>query len=405
MYLSLAWRNIWRNKRRSLISISSVLFAVIIAIAMRSMQIGSYRQMIGNVVSFYTGYAQVHARGFWEKRSLNESFLLSDSIVKMVEVIKGVTFTAPRLESFALVSGGDVTDGSTLLGVDPEEENRLTYLKGRLVKGDYLRQNDDRILLAQGLAEHLKVGVGDTVVVLSQGYHGVTAAGKYAVAGLLKFPTPDLNSGMAYLALAEAQNLYWAQERVTSLAIMVKAQKRLPEVMAELERKFDQRYEVMSWEDMLPELVQYIEMDNASGIIMLWIIYLVIAFGILGTILMMTMERTREFGMMIAIGMKRGRLRLIVILESLLLTFTGVMAGAVVGVPVLLYLHAHPIQLTGDVAQVMLNYGFEPVLPFSLDPMIFFWQAFTVLLIALAAAVYPLWRISKIYPVSALRTG
>jgi len=405
MYLTLAWRNIWRNKRRSMISISSILFAVIIALATRSMQIGFYAQAIRNIVSFYTGYAQIQAKEYWDKRSLDQSFVISDSLTQSIERIKQVTVTAPRLESFGLVSAGDITDGSMLLGIDPESENRLTGLRSRVAEGSYLRPNDNGILLAQGLAEHLKAGIGDTVVVLSQGYHGVTAAGIYPVVGLVKFPTPELNAGMAYLTLDEVQRLFGAEHRATSIALMIENQKQLPQAMSELKSKFDQHYEVMSWEDMLPELVQYIKVDNASGIVMLWIIYLVIAFGILGTILMMTLERNREFGMMIAIGMKRNRLRLIVIIESLLLTFTGVLAGTIAGIPVLLYLYSHPIELKGEYAKVMLAYGFEPLMPFSLDLSIFLWQAVSVLIIALAVSIYPIWRISKIHPVTALRTG
>jgi ABC-type lipoprotein release transport system permease subunit len=243
------------------------------------------------------------------------------------------------------------------------------------------------------------------VVVLGQGYHGVTAARKYRVAGLLNFPTPDLNSRMAYLSLKEMQELMWSEGRITSLTIMIDKQKNLNEVMAGLKGKFDPQYEVMSWEEMMPELVQYIEMDNASGIIMLYIIYLIIAFGILGTILMMTLERQREFGMLIAIGMKRARLRFIVVLESLMIAFVGVVSGIIVSVPILVYFYHHPIELKGEMAKIMYEYGFEPYLPFSLEPSIFFWQGVAVFIIALGASIYPLWKIAWIKPVDALKTG
>jgi ABC-type antimicrobial peptide transport system permease subunit len=119
----------------------------------------------------------------------------------------------------------------------------------------------------------------------------------------------------------------------------------------------------------------------------------------------MTLERTREFGMLVAIGMKRGRLRMVVILETLMLTFLGVITGVVLGVPVLVYLYFHPIPLSGQVREMMISYGWDPVLPFSLDPMIFVWQALIVLVIALIASSYPVWRISRVDPVQALHTG
>jgi len=209
---------------------------------------------------------------------------------------------------------------------------------------------------------------------------------------------------MAYLTLREVQNLTWAENRITALTIMIDKQKNLDKVMNTLRDKFGKRYEIMSWEDMQPELVQYIEMDNGSGIISLYITYAIIAFGILGTILMMTLERTREFGMLIAIGMKRARLRMIVVLESLLLALVGVAAGLLVSLPILVYFYYHPIVLKGEFAAMMIEYGFEPVLPFSLEPSIFFWQGTAVFIIALAAATYPLWRIGSIKPVDALKT-
>lgn len=405
LHLSLAWRNLWRNKRRSLIAVSSVLFAVVIALATRSMQLGSYQQMIRNVVSFYTGYAQVQAPGFQDSRSLNDSFILTDDLVRSIAEIRGITSTAPRLESFGLISSGTMTEGCIILGVAPDLEDRFTGLRRRLTVGAYLGETKNGILLAQGLAQNLLVAPGDTVIILSQGYHGVTAAGRFVVAGVVEFPSPELNRRLAYLTLCDAQYLFDAPDRITSLSIMVDHPKRLASGLAALKTAYAGKYAVLSWEDMMPELVQMIETDNASGVIMLFIIYMVIGFGILGTVLMMTMERNREFGMLIAVGMKRSRLRAVVIIESVLLTSIGVVAGTLVGIPVLLYFYYHPIRLSGELAEYIIRFGFEPILPFSLEPRIFIAQALSVLLIALIASIYPVWRISRIHPVTALRSG
>jgi ABC-type lipoprotein release transport system permease subunit len=369
------------------------------------MQLGTYAHMVKNSVSFYSGYIQIHAPEYWDKRSLDQTFILDDKLAQAVLSQKHIRFATPRLETFALVSGGDITDGAMINGVIPENEDRLNGLKTRIVAGKFLDSLSPGIMLAQGLAKHLKVTVGDTVVVLGQGYHGITAANKYAVEGIVKFPMPELDTRLAYLTLKEAQNLNWAEDRITSYTIMIDKQKNLDRVMNALKDKFLSQYEIMTWEEMQPELVQYIEMDNASGIITLYIIYLIIAFGILGTILMMTLERQREFGMLIAIGMKRMRLRFIVVLESLLLSLVGVITGMIVGVPLLLYYYYHPIVLKGEMAEMMLEYGFEPVLPFSMEPSIFFWQGVTVFIIAIGAVLYPLWKISQIKPVDALKTN
>jgi ABC-type lipoprotein release transport system permease subunit len=405
MFLDLAWRNIWRNKRRSLISIASVLLAVVVALLMRSMQKGTYANHIRNTVSFYTGYIQLHEPGYFEKQSIDKSIHVSDSLVEDIENIPHVTFAASRLESFALISGGSKTDVGMIVGVDPRIENRLTSLEDRLVEGKYLGANDNGILLAEGLARDLGLGLSDTVVLLGQGYHDIMAAGKFPVTGILKFPLPDLNNRMAYLTLKRAQQLFGAYDRITSLVIMLDGQKWLGSVMESLKDEYDGKYEVISWRDMMPEVVQAIEIDNASGIIMLIILYMVIGFGILGTILMMTMERIREFGMMMAVGMARWTLQTIIIMESIILSFVGVVTGSIVSIPVLLYFFHNPIRFRGDIAKSIEQFGWEPVMNFSMAPNIFFWQAVAVLIIALIASFYPVLKVSGLEPVKALRSA
>ncbi len=405
LYLALAWRSIWRNKRRSLISMSSVLFAAVIAMAMRSMQLGFYARSIDNIVSFYTGYLQIHADGFWEKQNLDHSMGAPDSVAAIIGRVPHVTCTTPRLESFALVSAGNVTDGAQVIGIDPQMENRLTGLEKKLSAGRYLGDDDTGILLAAGLANHLGLGVGDTVIVLGSGYHGVSAAGRFEILGTVEYPTPELNSGMCYLALREAQEFFGAPGRATSLAVMLDGPKYLDRVKSALAQKLDSRYEVISWKTMMPDLVEYIQVDNASGIIMLLLIYVVVGFGILGTVLMMTMERTREFGVMIAVGMRRGVIRAMILLESVILTLVGAVAGMVLSVPLLAWLRAHPIELGGQMADAIRSYGFQPILPFSLAPSIFFWQTVTVVAIALVAALYPILRVSRLDPVRAIGRG
>ncbi len=403
MLVDLAWRNIWRNKKRSLISIASIIFAVVLALATRSMQLGFYARSIDNVVSFYTGYIQIHEPGFFEKQSLNYSFTLSDPLINDISNIRHLTSYAPRLESFVLVSAGQNTIGSVITGIDPTLEAQFSGLDKRVKSGAYLDAGDNGIMLSEGLANHLKVHVGDTVVALGQGYHDIMAAGQYRVAAIVSFPLPELDAATAYLTLGNAQQLFSMEDRITSLAMMIDGQRSLNYVIYRLKSSLGGRYEILSWEEMMPELVQYIETDNASGILMLLIIYMVIGFGILGTVLMMTLERNREFGMLIAVGMKRHYLGFVVALESVILSIIGVLCGTILGLPLLIYLYYNPIRFVGETALIMIRYGFEPVLPFSLNPSIFFWQALTVLIIALVATIYPLWRISRLEPVLAIR--
>lgn len=404
MYLSLAWRNIWRNKKRSIISISAILFAVVIALFMRSMQLGTYENSINNAVSFFTGYIQIQKEEFWDKRSIDLSFVLTDRLKEDVESVEGVNFTTPRLESFALVSGDDHTKGAQVIGIDPESENRLTELSEKISEGAYLSQTDKGILIAEGIAKHLGVTSGDTIIVLGQGFHGAISAGKFSIKGIVKFPTIDLNNLMIYLTLEEARKLVGIEEeRITSLVVMLKHQNYLNPALSTLKKTLDSGIKVLSWEDMMPELVQMIQTDNASGIIFLYMLYIVVGFGILGTVLMMTLERQREFGMLMAVGMKRGFIQIVVFIESIILCLTGVMSGIILGYPLVLYFYFHPIPLTGELAESTIFYGFEPFLPFSLDPQIFMNQTISVLVIAFVASLYPIWKISRLEILDAMR--
>ncbi len=369
------------------------------------MQLGFYAHSINNVVSFFTGYMQVHTDGYNEKQSLDKSFVLTDSTLSNVNQIKHITLTAPRLETFALISAGQLTDGALVIGIDPEQENQLTNLKEKIVAGRYLNPDDDGIMLAQGMADHLKLGVGDTVVVLGQGYHGIMAAGKYRIVGTVKFPLPELNTMMSYITLSSAQHLTGAYDRITSLAVMIDKAKHMEITADQLRSQLSEKYEVVTWKDMMPELDQTIEFDNAGGIIMLWLIYIVVGFGILGTILMMTMERVREFGVLMAVGMKRLFLSRLIFIESVILSLFGAILGMILGIPTLMYMREHPIKITGETADMILEYGFEPIMPFILELSIFTSQTLSVFIIAVIATIIPIWRVSRLNPVDAMRTG
>ena len=402
-YLKLAWRNLWRNKKRTFIAAASVFFAVILALLMRSMQTGYYDYSIDASVRMYTGYIQVHGKGYWEKKSLDESMVIDQKHLKELNNTVGVNLIVPRFETYSLISYGNKTKVVQVTGINPELENQLTGLKKKIVNGEYLSDSSKGIIVAQGLAEILKVGVGDSVVIYGQGYHGVTAAEQIPIIGIVKFTLPELNKSFTYLSLPYAQWLFSAPERLTSLSIMIDNPKKLERIKSDIKKIFNSKYEVMDWEQLSPELVQSIAIDNASGIIMLGILYIVIAFGIFGTIMMMTAERVKEFGILISVGMKKWKLGLVTLFETLFISFLGVFTGAIISIPILLYFKANPIPLTGESAQAILAFGYEPILPFAIYPGMFFAQIWTVLAIAAVSALYPIMFIRKLQPVEALR--
>jgi ABC-type lipoprotein release transport system permease subunit len=279
----------------------------------------------------------------------------------------------------------------------------MTNLKSKLISGKYLTKESRGMMIAEGLADVLKVGIGDSVVLYGQGFHGVTAAAQVEVEGIVKFTLPALNKTMVYLGLDYSQWLYAAPNRITTLSIMIDEANKINDVQLAVRKLFDEKYEVMMWPELMPELVQSIEVDNAGGIIMLGILYVVIGFGIFGTVMMMTAERTKEFGILISVGMKKWRLSYVSFLESLFLSFIGVLAGIIVSIPILYYLKQNPIPLTGEMADAMLKFGLDPIIPFRFAANIFIDQFLTVLVIAMISSLYPLSYIRKLNPIKAMR--
>ena len=406
MYLKLAWRNLWRNRRRTIITVTSITFAVLLACVMRSMQLGSYERMIDNSVRFFTGYIQIHKNGYWDEKIIDNSFTQDQDLIKEIEAIENVEAVVPRIESFALASYGPNTKGAMVIGIDPEKENFLTEVDKRVVEGASLEADDTEALIGKGLAEYLRAEVGDTLVLISQGYHGANAAGKYAIKGLVEFGNPILTNQLVYLSLPASQYFYDANQLVTTIAIVTDKPKYVDGIMTTITEKVDlEKLEVMDWKTMVPELIQGIELDNISGIIMLLMLYAVIGFGMFGTFLMMTAERMYEFGVVLAIGMRKWKLQFTVFLEILILSMLGVLVGVLISLPLLTYYYQNPIELAGEYSDSFEKFGIEPVYVFSIDPVVFYSQAWLIFIMAIVLGAYPLWKIKKMKPVEAMREG
>lgn len=403
MIIKLIWRNLWRNSRRTLITVTSIAFALMFSILMKSLQEGTFNHLIKNVVGYYSGYIQIHKKGYWEEQIMDNSFEFNDSLALMLNKNPGVKNAVPRLESFVLVSKGNLTKGCYLIGTDPGEEDTLTKLRHKLVAGEYFQNSDEMLLISEGLAERLKAGLGDTIVLLGQGYHGALAAGKYPIKGILHLASPEMNKAFIYMPLASARYFLSADQRVTSVAIGIDNPDRMEALLSELKTSIHDQYEVMSWKEMMPEIEKHIKADASSFILFSGILYLIIGFGLFGTVMMMTAERKYEFGMLLAIGMKKNLLKMILLGEAIFISLTGILTGVIFSLPLVVYLKKYPIRFSGELAKMYENFGFEAVMPTDVIPAVFLNQSLTVLIMALLIGLYPVWHITKIKTIEAMK--
>jgi len=400
----IAWRNLWRKPWRTVITSGSIFFGVLLSAFMTSMQYGSYEAMISNVVKFYSGYMQIFTEEYHENKTINNTFILNDSLKSIIDNEKGITHYTPRLEYFSLASSNEITKGSVVIGVDPEGENKVTGLKKWVKQGSYFDENSDGVLVAIELAKYLKVDVGDTIVLYGQGYHGVMAAAVYPVAGILEFPSPELNKQFIYMTLQSCQELFSAPDRLSSVVLMVEDNYHLPATLKHLKKDIKTPFMVMSWQELQPELVQMIDGDKAGGLFMKSLLYIIITSGILGTILMMVSERKRELGVMIAIGMQRARLGTILFFETFFIGVIGAIAGIFVSIPLTYWYYLNPIPLTGDAAKTMIDMGIEPFMYFSIQPDVYYIQALVVFIITMIISIYPIIKSFTLQLTSALRS-
>ena len=425
--------------------------------------------MYKNAIESYSGYIQLQQENWWDEKTIDNTFAYSQEIENLLLQDENVNATIPRVESFALASSGSNTKGVMVMGVDPEKEvhlsdlyqKKVTYLLTpeavEKIKNDsifseksnemvemfagYSYTNDERLLLdlvieeedtdtcltllkkyasyesgsikigepgvwlGARLAQYLELNTGDTLVLLGQGYHGVSAAGKYEVKGLIRISLPEMNSRAVYMPYDIAQELYKCGNNLTSLVInlednddisLAETGKRLSEIVPGEAR-------IIDWKEMNEIMIQQMETDNAGGVAMLVILYVVIFFAIYGTVLMMTAERKREFGVLVAIGMQKKKLASIMSWEMLFLGLLGITVASIISIPIIIYGSYHPIIFGGELAYMMADYGFEAQLAFQPIDSYFLWQAFIVGLMVSLSLIYPVRKILGLEVVTALR--
>ncbi|MFL2570837.1 MAG: ABC transporter permease [Parvicellaceae bacterium] len=403
MLIKLAWRNIWRNKKRSFITITAIVVAVFLAILMRSMQLGMYDNMIQNVVGSYSGHVQIHSNGFWEEQTIDNAFKYNDSLIQKIKKTKAVAGTTKRIQSGCLSSFSDLSKFVFVTGIEPEKEQQLTDWNKRLIDGQLLQTNSNSVNVGKGIAKYYNLKVGDTLIFIGQGYHGMQAVGAYPVSGVLDMKNPNLNNTSVFMTLPTAQDFLSANNLITHLVINKKEYSKEADIVAAIKKELNQDYEIMSWQEMMPEIETIIQADSAGGLIMIFILYMIITFGIFGTVLMMTQERKYEFGVVISIGMKKTKLMVAMVYETIFLSAIGILLGIALSRPIVLYFYNNPLEFPSDQVEMMENQGFEAVVPFMSSYDIPITHGLIIFFISLIICFYPILTIYKLNPIKAMK--
>ncbi len=405
--VKMAWRNIWRNPRRSILTILAIAFASLLLVFMLSWQFGSYDTMINSAVKIHTGHVQVQAEGYKDKRSIRLVVPDPAEVGDILEKTPGVAAYSFRTNAFSLVSSKERTYGAIVTGIDPVREAKVSTLEKLVHQGNYLSAGDtDQALVGKLLAKNLLVGLGDELVVLGQGRDGSIAATMVKVKGIFSSGQDEFDRSTIHIPLKYFQDVYTMYEAVHEVVVLVKSLEYVPEIKRTVAAGIENTNKkghlvVLDWMELMPGLIQAIQMDLVSGFIFYIILIVVVAFSILNTFLMTIFERTREFGVLMALGTTPGRLTKLLLIESTTMTMVGIVIGIIGGSLITWYFQEHGIVISGA-SELMRQYGLAERMFPQLSVLSVVIGSGAVLVITLLTALYPALRVRRLRPVEAM---
>lgn len=404
IFLRLATRNVLRNVRRSAITVLAITVGMAALLFLWAFIDGVNDQMVENSTRYLSGHLQVHRKGYHEDQSLDRLLADDRRIAAVVQGAEPAATVSRRLEGSALASLADKSRGVVVAGVDPAAEQAVTTLARTVEQGSFLSEGaSDGVVVGARIAEALGARVGSELVLVTQAADGSIGAGRYRVRGIFRTRMDMLDGTYVLLTLPAAQALYATGEAATTVVARLPQRGQVPAVKAALEQALGPENEVWDWQGLLPNVVQSVAFHEVTGYVLLLVLFIVVAVGITNTVLMAVMERTREFGVMMALGTTRAQLTRVVFYEACLLGLAGMLLGLALGMGLVLYYAAQGMDFGRYVRAMEAMQGLTsmvyPLARVDRAALI----SMLVFAIGLAAAVYPAWRATRLTPVAAIR--
>jgi ABC-type lipoprotein release transport system permease subunit len=402
----LAWRNLWRRPQRTVLSLASIAIVSGLLVFVLSFQDGAYSQMKETTLRIFDGYAQLQPPGYADDPTLERTIASPQRLVREARSIDGVSAAAARVNGFAILANGSRSYAAAVVGVDPEAEARISTIASRITAGRYLTVADtDSAVIGDILARNLALGVGEKVTVLGSGLDGSVAADALTVAGIYHSGIPDLDRSILEMPLERAQATFNMQGAANTIVVggpsLAAVDRAIPSLNA-LARKAG--VTARDWQALEPTLRQTIDLKYATSMVFYASLVLVVAFIILNTLLMSVLERTREFGMLLALGMRSGQIGAMVWLELLILALAGCAIGVSVGAAVTLWLRHTGIVYPID-PKLLAQFG----LPQRLVPTLSWFSALTgpgtLIAVVLVGGLAPYVRVRRLTPAIAMRAA
>ncbi len=402
MLLRIAWRNLWRNKRRSGIILASIVVGMATIILFDTLSMGMVDQMLRNRVGNHIGHLQIHRNGYHQNPQVASLLPEPEQVARVLQNTPGVKHFAPRVLAFGLASSAMSSAGIQLVGIDPEKEKHITLIASSIKKGQYLQNQAHQILMSTRLAKKLNVTLGDKVVLLVNTVRGSVGSDVFRIVGLYETFDSNFDRTYIYIPLSEAQKLLEAPGGVHEFVVIAESIDRIPGIKDRLMAVLGSAYEVLSYQDVIPLLVAQLQLYQEMIAIYYVIVGLAIAFGIVNTLLMAIFERIHEIGVLMAIGMRPLKLFWMILLEAAVLGYLGAVLGIFIGLGVYA-IFAHVGLNLAVFSESLRSFGVGAIIYPKLTPASIYNSFITLPLVSIVAAIYPAWRATRYQPMEAIR--
>ncbi|MBU6157508.1 MAG: ABC transporter permease [Bacteroidetes bacterium] len=402
MLLQLAWRNIWRNKMRSIVVIASIAVGLFAGIAVLSLYKGMMTNRIRTVIDSEIGHLQIHARHFTQEKEIEMMIPNGDFLLSEVEKFPLVRSAAPRLIALGMLSTTSGSAGVQINGVEAEKEQQVSHLNEKIVSGNYFTEKKNEILIGKKLADKLKIHVGSKIVLTFTDTANNLVSGAFKIRGIYQTFNAPLDEANVYVKKETLSGLLGLQHCIHEIAIILQSDEAVENTLLPLQQQYPS-LDVADWRALSPETNLLVRTVDDYSYVIIIIILFALAFGITNTMLMAVLERRREMGMLMALGTSRIRISGLILMETILLTLAGTPVGLFLGWMGVRYFHRTGLDFSSSGEELMASFGFST----RLYPEFPNEKLLPVLLIvcvtALLSAIIPLIKTLTLKPAEALR--
>ncbi|MEN8129693.1 MAG: ABC transporter permease [Pseudomonadota bacterium] len=400
----MVWRNLSGNLRRTLLTVSAVAIGLAAMIFLWGFSDGLQSNMAQNFQETLVGSLEIQHQGFFRHPELQRHIQHPDELITALED-SGVGHWTQRLFTFALAAGENTSLGLMLLGIDPSTEPRVTHIAEKITEGRFFTdQQAHECVLGATTARNLGARIGDPIVLMSYDRYGTPAVEEFTLTGIITSGELGIDRGLVLAPLATVQEMLEMQGRITGITVrladkeLAKTAKALQELLAGRE------YDVLRWDEMFPAVKEWMSLSDAFHYIFLTVVLLIVLAGVVNTVLLSMLERTRELGVMMALGTKRYQIGALVALESLVIGLLGIATGTLLGITTVLLVGRVGIDLSLLMGSTTRFYV-DPIIHTRLDIHHLWYSCLAALVTTLLAGIYPALKAAQLEPVEAIRHG